>query len=76
MAVEELSVEIAKEIPQPVDIELVSVGALLHDVGRGYTHTIAHGVVGSCIAHRFGFPKEVCLIIERHIGGGIDAEEA
>jgi len=76
IAVESVAVEIANEIDHPVDVELVSVGAILHDIGRGYTHSIAHGIVGSCVARRFGFPEEVCLIIERHIGGGIDSEEA
>ncbi|MHC1624755.1 MAG: HD domain-containing protein [Methermicoccaceae archaeon] len=78
LAVEKLAVEMAGELPPNyhVDIELLSTGAILHDIGRAYTHTIAHGVVGACIVGKFGFPDAVCHIVERHIGGGITREEA
>lgn len=59
-----------------VDLAQVEVGALLHDVGRSKTHSVDHGVVGAQIAELAGLPESVVRIIERHVGGGISAEEA
>lgn len=59
-----------------VDLDLVRSGALLHDVGRGKTHEINHGVVGADIARGLGLSESIIKIIERHIGGGIPADEA
>ena len=59
-----------------VDIDLVRIGAILHDIGRSKTHDITHAVVGVEMAKSFNLPKNVLAIIERHIGGGISAEEA
>ena len=59
-----------------VDIDLVEVGGLLHDIGRSKTHDITHAVVGVELAKSFNLPDSIVSIIERHIGGGIDSEEA
>ena len=59
-----------------VDVDLVEVGALLHDIGRSKTHGVDHAVVGVEIAKSLSLPKPIVSIIERHVGGGIDAEEA
>ena len=59
-----------------VDIKLVEAGALLHDLGRGQTHGIEHGVVGGQIARRLGMPMELAHIIERHVGAGLTVDEA
>jgi uncharacterized protein len=59
-----------------VDVELVSTGALLHDIGRSKTHKIDHGVQGAKIAVDFGLLKSIVRIIEVHIGSGITSEEA
>lgn len=59
-----------------VDIDLVRAGALLHDIGRGRTHGIRHAVTGAELARDMGLPEELALIIERHIGAGIESEEA
>lgn len=58
------------------DLDLIRKGALLHDIGRSKTHGICHAVEGVKIAERYGYPKEVLNIIERHIGAGITKEEA
>lgn len=57
------------------DQELVSVGALLHDIGRTKTHDINHGIVGGEMI-RTQFSNEVARIAETHIGGGIPKEES
>lgn len=57
------------------DTELVKTGAILHDIGRSKTHSIAHGQAGAEICRGFGLSEEICLIIERHIGAGLTAEE-
>lgn len=59
-----------------VDVELVEVGALLHDIGRSKTHDVNHPVVGVEIAQSLNLPESILSIIERHIGGGITADEA
>ena len=59
-----------------VDLELVEIGALLHDIGRSKTHTVHHAIVGAKIAEQRGLPKSIVRIIERHVGGGITAQEA
>jgi uncharacterized protein len=59
-----------------VDVHLVEIGALLHDIGRSKTNSINHPLIGANIARKFSLPEEVVTIIERHIGGGITANEA
>ncbi|MEM2869394.1 MAG: TIGR00295 family protein [Thermoplasmata archaeon] len=59
-----------------VDLGLVSAGALLHDIGRARTHGIRHGVEGAEIARAIGLPGELVRIIERHLGAGIERDEA
>ena len=58
------------------DVELVRAGALLHDIGRGRTHGIDHAVVGANMLREWGYPEELALIVERHIGAGISRETA
>lgn len=59
-----------------VDVNLVEVGGLIHDIGRSKTHDVSHAVVGVEIAKSMDLPESVVSIIERHIGGGISADEA
>jgi len=59
-----------------VNIDLVRVGGLLHDIGRSKTHGVEHGYVGSSILESYGFSPIVVRIVERHVGSGISAEEA
>ena len=59
-----------------VDLEIVEIGALLHDIGRSKTHTVHHAIVGAKIAKQRGLPEPIVRIIERHVGGGITAQEA
>ncbi|MBS7624128.1 MAG: TIGR00295 family protein [Candidatus Bathyarchaeia archaeon] len=78
-AVANLAVEISKRCLRngvAVDINLVHIGGLLHDIGRSRTHSVHHVVVGAEIARSLNLPEQVVRIIERHAGGGISAEEA
>ncbi|KXA92577.1 hypothetical protein AKJ65_01175 [candidate division MSBL1 archaeon SCGC-AAA259E19] len=77
-AVSKKSAEIARKISEnghDVDLELVKVGAILHDVGRSRTHDISHGVEGSRILRERGL-GELARFAERHLGAGITVEEA
>jgi uncharacterized protein (TIGR00295 family) len=74
LAVENLALKIARLTD--CDLDLVSRGALLHDIGRGKTHGVKHAAVGGEIAREFGLPKEIIRIIENHIGAGISRNEA
>ena len=77
--VSKLAVKYARDIKKrgtEIDVPLVRIGGLLHDIGRSKTHQIDHAVVGVEIARSFDLPEPVIRIIERHIGSGIPAEEA
>jgi uncharacterized protein len=79
MAVSALAVKFAETCQSRgsvVDVELVEVGGLLHDIGRSKTHEINHSIVGKEIAESMNLPESIVSIIECHIGGGITAEEA
>jgi uncharacterized protein len=78
-AVEKVATEIAETCKKrglDVDVNLVQIGALLHDIGRSKTHSVNHAIVGAEIARSLNLPESVVSIIERHVGGGITPEEA
>lgn len=52
-----------------VDLELVEIGALLHDIGRSRTHGIAHVFLGAEMAMRMGLDDALVRIILTHTGG-------
>ena len=58
-----------------VDRDLVEIGALLHDIGRGVTHDLRHAQVGGEICRSLGLDEMVVSIVERHIGAGLTADE-
>lgn len=57
------------------DKNLVYNGALLHDVGRGMTHSFSHGMVGANYLRSLGFDEPLARIVECHIGAGLTADE-
>jgi len=59
-----------------VDASLVQAGALLHDLGRSKSHGIDHAVIGAGLAKELGLDPKIIMMIERHIGAGIPADEA
>ncbi|MDR0319036.1 MAG: HDIG domain-containing protein [Nitrososphaerota archaeon] len=74
-----LALEIAEEFKAKnytVDLALIEVGALLHDLGRSKTHSVNHAIEGMKLAQTEGLPDPVICIIKRHVGAGITAEEA
>ena len=78
-AVARLAVQIARKCAEngvSVDVELVHIGALLHDIGRSKTHEVHHAIIGAEIARSLGLSESIIAIIERHVGGGISSEEA
>lgn len=72
--VAKIAVKIAGECR--ADVDLVRTAALLHDIGRTKTHGPGHGFEGAEILRRFGFPENIVLIVERHVGGGLDSKGA
>lgn len=76
IAVSAIAMKIAKRCTKPVDIGLVEIGGLLHDIGRISTHGIRHAVEGARIASEKGLPDELVKIIERHIGAGLTEKDA
>lgn len=78
LAVEREALEIARKIKanhHTIDLNLVSVGALLHDIGRAKTHGIKHGVIGGQTLREMGL-GEFARFAENHLGAGIPAVEA
>ena len=78
-AVSDLAVRISRKCKEngvDVDLDLVRIGALLHDIGRSKTHSVHHPIIGSEIARSLNLPEKIVRIIERHLGGGLTAKEA
>jgi uncharacterized protein len=57
------------------DISLVQAGAMLHDIGRGRTHTIGHAQQGADLLRAKDFSENVARIVECHTGAGLTADE-
>ncbi len=69
-------IERLKEKRIHVNEELLLSGAMLHDIGRTKTHGVEHGFMGANILRERGYPEELALIAERHVGGGLGKSEA
>lgn len=59
-----------------VDEDVVAAGALLHDVGRGFTHGPDHVPRGVAFIEDAGVDERVVDCVARHMGAGIRPEEA
>ncbi|MFO7797351.1 MAG: HD domain-containing protein [Promethearchaeati archaeon] len=71
------AVEMANKITkEKVNVRLVEIGGLLHDIGRSVTHGFEHALIGGRILRERGLPKEFARICETHILGGLDKEDA
>jgi uncharacterized protein len=58
-----------------VSARLVNEGAMLHDIGRGRSHTILHAQQGADHLRQIGISEEVARIVECHTGAGLTADE-
>jgi len=59
-----------------VDVELVKIGGLLHDIGRSKTDNVWHVLHSAEILKRLGIDERIIKIAERHVGGGITDSDA
>ncbi|MDR6974346.1 uncharacterized protein J2X68_001024 [Streptomyces sp. 3330] len=69
------------DLPLDVDMDLVRVGALLHDIGvyrlfdqdgrLDHRDYIRHGVLGHEILRQEGFPERLCRFCSCHTGVGL-----
>ncbi len=78
LVVERVSLRLARRIRangHKIDLKSVSLGALLHDIGRAQTHDIKHGIEGAKILRGRGLSKFE-RFAECHLGAGIPAKEA
>jgi uncharacterized protein len=79
-AVKKRSLEMAHDLVG-VNIQFLSVSALLHDIGRfhypppGIESAVRHGVFGADLLRAEGFP-DIAQAVERHVGSGITRTEA
>ena len=75
--VAEKALEIANKIKKAkVDLDLIEIGALLHDIGRTKTHGFKHALIGGKILRQRGFSEKLARICETHILGGLDKDDA
>jgi uncharacterized protein len=57
------------------DTDLVIAGALLHDIGRGSTHSLGHAQRGADLLRGMKCPEKLARIVECHTGAGLSADE-
>lgn len=72
----EIAQRVAKRSGIRIDMGLVMRGALFHDLGKTKTHGMEHGKIGAELGEALGLPKELTDIMEKHIRGGLTADEA
>lgn len=58
-----------------VDMEILIIGALLHDIGRSQTHAIDHGAIGARILRDEDIDERIARIAERHVGAGLEMSD-
>jgi uncharacterized protein len=73
-AVRDCACEYAQGNPD-VDFSLVEDGAMLHDIGRGLTHSLRHGQRGADFLRAEGFSERIARIVECHTGAGLTSDE-
>ena len=70
------ALETAARTKADLNLELVGRGALFHDMGKAKTHALDHGKIGAEIGRALGLPEAITAIMEKHIRGGLTADEA
>lgn len=78
-AVFKKALEIANKIKDKgidINLNIVKLGSLLHDIGRVKTHGLDHGYVGGLIILENGLDYKVARIAQTHVLGGFKPNEA
>jgi uncharacterized protein len=73
-AVSDYALRLAGDNPL-INCGLLEAGAMLHDIGRGTTHSILHAQIGADRCRSLGIPEPIARIIECHTGAGLTADE-
>lgn len=83
--VAEIAQQIIAEKKLVISTELVSAGALLHDIGAyqfidnhgnfDHKNYYKHALAGYTLLKKENFPEEICLIVQRHFGVGLTSED-
>jgi len=77
LKVAEKALDLAEKIKlKEIDMNLVEIGGLLHDIGRCKTHGFRHALIGAKIIRERGLSERLAKICETHILGGLDKEDA
>ncbi|MBZ2170980.1 HD domain-containing protein [Nitratidesulfovibrio sp. SRB-5] len=58
-----------------VNLSLVALGGLFHDLGKVRTDGILHGVEGARLGRHLGLPGEVLDIMEKHVRAGVPLDQ-
>jgi uncharacterized protein len=70
------ALDIAMRLNVPVDMELVSRGGLLHDLGKAKSKGFDHGITGAQFGRTLALPEALTAIMEKHVNAGLTPEEA
>jgi uncharacterized protein len=73
-AVSDCALGYARRDPD-ADYALIEAGSMLHDIGRGTTHTIQHAQTGADLLRSMGFSEDIARVVECHTGAGLTADE-
>ena len=77
IAVSRKAVKIAYAVVHvEVNVNLVKIGALVHDIGRSVSHKFDHGLIGAEIIRELEFSEPLARIAECHLLAGLNSEEA
>lgn len=71
-----IALAVARGQKEPVDLELVRRGALLHDLGKVRDAGNLHGVAGTELGRELGLPEAVLACIEKHVRHGVPEAQA
>jgi uncharacterized protein len=77
LKVADKALELAENIKfKEINLDLIEIGGLLHDIGRCKTHGFKHALIGAKIIRERGLSERLAKICETHILGGLDKEDA
>ncbi len=81
----ELAQQLLLRRPQPVDIDVVRAGCLLHDIGVYWLYDdngqlqseqyMRHGILGEEILRSEKYPESLCRVASHHTGTGLTSED-